>query len=235
VGRVGKQGANFVLVGENKIEAGVELREEPVAGSTHDFERREIEAERAAGRAGGAKNCVGQSAVEDDITFDVRVPAPGEIFDADFIRRKGHDRSQAGPHCALGVGRRENEAARVGLIALFETIEADAGVGEARPVEPGQFVAAEFADKGGAQAEPGGVERGIGGGAAGRQDRWSRQLGDQLGDLFRLDHDHAALFAPGEGKKTFGHGGDDVHDGSTDTDEIEGRLGRHGCGVKIVG
>ena len=120
-------------------------------------------------------------------------------------------------------GGNEGEAAGVRVGAALEAAGVHPGGGEAPVVGVAQFIVAEFAEEGCAQAEAGGVERGVGRGATGRPRRRVAEQADDAGHFLVVDQDHPAL-VPRDvaGEEVFGDLGKQVHNGGADTDEIEG-------------
>lgn len=159
--------ADLVFVGEDDIDALVELGENPIARGVDDFERGEVHANSAAGGAGAGEHAVDEGLVEDEVSLDVRVAEAGEIVGRDFVGRKRHRGAEARAHGALSVGRDKDERAGVGEIGAFEARRVDAGGGEGTAIGVSEGIVAQFAEKGGAKAETSGVERGVGSGAAG--------------------------------------------------------------------
>ena len=136
-GEVGEEFADFVLVGDDEVEAGGELGEQPVAGQADDFERGDVETDPAAGGAGGGEDGVGQGAVEDDVALDVGEAAAGEVGGGDLVGGKREDRAEFGAHGALRVRGGEDEAAGVRMRAVFVALGVHAAGGEAGAVGVG--------------------------------------------------------------------------------------------------
>ena len=113
---------------------------------------------------------------------------------------------------------------------MFEALGIDAAGGKTRTIGTGGVIATEFADERRAEAESGGVEGGIGSGAAGSGRGRRGEQGDQAGNFLGGDVDRAALLAGRVGEKGFRHGRDEVHDGSANADQIEGGWRGSGSG-----
>ena len=80
------------------------------------------------------------------------------------------------------------------LRAVFEARAVHAGGFERVPVHSREIVVAELAEKRGAQSEPGGVERGVGGGSARGVRRLALEQSDDALHLVVIDEHHAAFF-----------------------------------------
>ena len=159
--------ADFVFVGEDHVDAFVQLGKDPIAGHVDHFERSEIKTDGTTSGAGGGENGVGESLVENEVAFHVDVTAAGEISGGDFGGRERHRGGETGAHRAIRVRRDEDERAGVRKIALLEVSGVDADGLEGLAVTLSEVVVAELAEKRCAQAETRGVEGGVGGRSTG--------------------------------------------------------------------
>jgi hypothetical protein len=88
VAEAGEQGLDLVLVGEDDVDAVVELGKDPVASGADDLEGREVDADRATGGAGGGDHGVGEIAVEEQVALNVGMAASTKVERADFAGRE---------------------------------------------------------------------------------------------------------------------------------------------------
>ena len=90
-----KKRADFILVGEDDVDAPAELGEEPIARGVHDLEGGQIEADRAAGGPGRGQHRLRQRAVEHEVALDVGVTTFAKIRRGEIRRGQGHGGAEA--------------------------------------------------------------------------------------------------------------------------------------------
>ena len=101
--------------------------------------------------------------------------------------------AEIGVHGALAVGRDQNVGAARGGAAFGRLgLEGDAGGADVVGVERADLVVLDLADKGGARAETGDADNGVGARAAGHFGRRAHVLVDR-GGAGLVDQGHAAL------------------------------------------